>query len=225
MISANSLIKYLKIIFFILFFHTGFSQCSFNVEILDCFQNNETNLFEYSLFKEDSLIGKYHQSKYFEKFPKGNYRIVFETLYSANITKHFTLNDKFPKTIKLCIDDIPKTISVKEKDYLISNIKNNEKVTLKFLFSGCFNEKEYILSFQKKKNDLFLIYNNKKRNITSKVGIIREFEKGLFSLKKTNIISTSNALYYIETKNSKFNYNDPGIWSGFNKMLIKLNIE
>jgi hypothetical protein len=216
--------------YLILFFFTSmiYSQKGLLIETKNCKSDVEVNYYEYQVFRNDTLVGKYYNSKLIDSLQEGNYHIVYNTFYGFEKTDIFNLKENwFDEPIILCVDKMNDTIKKNlSKKLFFDKIKEDEEINIKIHFAGCFKEGYDEIVFFRSKKGFFVKYKNKKRKVKeSQMGILIDFETEIKSFKPINLISTGNTSYIIKYGNQIFEFNDvSGIWNGFDFLVKSLKL-
>ena len=164
----------------------------------------------------------------YESVPNGDYEFCYKNIFGERIEKTITLTENNnilgQQEVSLDIDQLQKPRS---KNLFITNLKDDETLTINLRISGCFTSGTDSIKIYKKANQLFLLYKSKSRKLeTSDIEAIELYEDELRSLRQGSLVSTLNGYNEIILNEEKYSYRDYSLfWGGFEILIKNLKLK
>lgn len=185
----------------------------------------EDNFIEFSLYKNDSLYGKY-TSLYVHGLMKGNYHIEYNTYFGKRISKSQYIDENsFLPLFEIYVDSMVVDVRSATKNLYIDNLQDKDTLPIYRNCPSCYTHSNRLDSIFiiKEKQNYSVLYNNKRYKLSSrKIAALREFEIQLRNLKR-NYYSSSECYTWIGWDDNKIWFSSPvGYWEGYEYLLIEL---
>jgi len=221
------------ILFLFLISISAFSQIRLSVHLKRTQSENDVSFIVDTLkIYKDNLLFKnipYPDSfALYENVQNGEYKFCYKNLFGEKIQKTIALSENNNRLggqeINLYVDQLQNPSS---KNLFIRNLKDDETLTIKLRFSGCFNNGADSIKIYKKGDKFLLKYKSKNRKLTTnEIEAIEIYENELRNLPKVDIVSTSNGFNEILLNEEKFSYVEPSFfWGGFDILKKRLKLK
>lgn len=198
----------------------------------DCSDCETTFLVkELTILKDDQIFKKIDQPNsfaFYESVPDGKYSFRYTNIFGEAIDKEIVLpnntNSLNGLEIALYVDKLQDSIPT---DLVIQKIKNDEKIAIKFRFSGCFNSGKDSLIISKNKDQLYVLHKRKKRKLKPhEIEFLMKYENELKHLKEAGFASTANGINEVIYNSEKLYYVEPSIyWGGYDLLKKRLKLK
>ena len=209
---------------------TLFSQTTISVSIKDCrktIDNDRHGFREFSLYKNDSLYGKYNinNSSLIDSLPEGRYYIEYNTYFGTRKSEsQYIDKNSFLPYFDVCVDEMTDELRKTTTNLFIDNLANGEQVVISRLYSGCYSNNLDSLIVTKQKDSYYIIRNKRKLKLnTKRLILLQDFEIQIRNFKKSNYYSTEMCYTWIESNGEKVSFQNPwGDWEGYEYLLIQI---
>lgn len=215
----------------LLFANLIFAQINLTVNLRKCYLKEVTtfHLDKLLIYKDGALFKQINYPR-FDLFsgevPSGKYTFQYTNVFQEVIRKKIVLAKKNGpvQEVILYADELQDSIP---KNLFFQRIKNGQKIVIKLGVSGCFASDKDSLIVYKEKNNFFLVYNKRRRELKPKdICFLMKYENELRHLKKTNFMSTGNGTDEIIFNSEKIVYVEPSMyWDGFRILKAKLKLK
>lgn len=210
---------------------TLFSQTTISVSVKDCrktIDNDRHGFREFSLYKNDSLYGKYNinNSSLIDSLPDGRYYIEYNTYFGTRKSEpQYIDKNSFLPYFDLCVDEMPDELRKTTTNLLVDNIKEGDELPIYRNYPNCYTKRDNIdsLIVKKQKGKYYIVRNKKKHRLNKKqVAFLRDFEIQMRNVKSCNY-STSECYTWIgRDENIISFYDSRGNWEGYEYLLIQI---
>lgn len=212
---------------------TFFAQNNLAVKFQRTYSDHGADLLisEITILRDNQLFKKIEGPNAFvlyESVPDGKYSFEYANIFGETIKKEFSIpNSKKSlnqSEVLLYADKLQDSIP---KDLFIQKIKNDEKIVVKFRFSGCYSGRKDSLTIFKSNNDLYVLHKRKKRKLkTDEIEFLMQYENELKHLKEVSFASTANGINEVIYNSERLYYVEPSVyWGGFDLLKKKLKLK